>query len=277
MTTFWRRWTYLTAGLAALAMWTGAAYGVLDARSVRPDGGLYQTDLAKGATFSIVLVVSTDNARKIDVVDVICANDGILDTGQAFTLDTNVKVRNGKFRLETEQVVVKGRFTKATQAKGTIEVFRRARADVAGCGFSDGDSWVSRCTLGIRKVPMDDEDGGLVVSGSIVTGSNGTTIVQYSKGPLETVDPTGACAENAPTPRVTPEEQAFLDVLGSTRESFASDQDAIAAGHEACDELRSGSYNVDLTDPRSLDVFLAAVRTFCPEYSDLVQVYPSQE
>lgn len=87
----------------------------------------------------MVLVLAKDKARKIDLVDLACAPNGIYDLQNIFTIDEDVKITDGRFTVRHQQVVVKGRFNKPNLARGTIKPKRSFTAGLRRtCSWSDG-------------------------------------------------------------------------------------------------------------------------------------------
>lgn len=160
---------------------------------MQPDAGFFQTDLVGDATFSIILVVGKDNAKKIDIVDLACTPTGIYELSNVFTIAQNVKIRDGKFNVRHEQVVVKGRFTEPTVAEGTIKA-RPKFTDAQSCGIPKKGPWTSECSLGVERTPPPEDSDGAGLTTAIGTGEEGTTIASYKRGGFETVEPTGGCA-----------------------------------------------------------------------------------
>jgi hypothetical protein len=157
-------------------------------QAVVPVPGFYQRDT--DATFNLMFVAFKANKPQLDYVLIACgtatfssltsskvnkpgdlnkaADETNLDYGFPVTIGTNVKVSNGRFALATKHVAIKGRFDTPTSAQGSIRALPALKR-ASECGIPKQGTWTAACSLGVEK----KNDG------------------------ISTVDPTGACAEQA--------------------------------------------------------------------------------
>jgi hypothetical protein len=124
-------------------------------------------------------------------------------------------------------------------------------------------------------------------------GGGGSSQRAQTTTPSPTASPTPSpTVSPTPTqPPLTAKDRQYLDRLGrSGRSGFSSEQAAIEAGDELCNALKEadrerGSVNVQLAPnfldlevdgtTVSIDVFLAAIRVYCPKFDFLIQEFPA--
>jgi hypothetical protein len=132
------------------------------------------------------------------------------------------------------------------------------------------------------SIEATDDSGRSIAISSLQTkkgftveaGTRVTKSIKVDCKPNVDLLPSSGGGEEPAAPR-PPEEESYLAQLGASRSDFASDDEAVEQGRAVCDDLRAGSFNLDLGDDQQFAAAAAATETLCPEYRDLVQEFPS--
>jgi hypothetical protein len=131
--------------------------------------GAFGGRLHGGSTFSLFLVVLEEQSDIIDYVGVVCAPEGHIK-GAPVIIASNVEIRDCKFSMQTDQVVIKGEFVSPTSAQGTITGLV---PDTARCGIPSQGTWTSEYDMNVHRLTTQDE-GTVLVTSSAVTTEGGT-------------------------------------------------------------------------------------------------------
>jgi hypothetical protein len=138
-------------------------------KEITPQVGAFGAPLSTSGAqdFKVTLAIVEEHSKVIRAVAIFCA----YAPTRPVIVGSDIPIKDGKFRVETSEMIIEGQFVSPSRAEGTVKTL----IDLSNCGISNSATWVSECNLDLAEYKPTEptEESSMLVNSYVITDREG--------------------------------------------------------------------------------------------------------